>query len=350
MIFVRMPLSMEQQQEEEPDSKDSNALGQGSLARNLENEVNLFNLTAPTTMEEYEADAIYAAVDAAMASRRKNQKAKQQNSQANSSKKLHQSESSPIESVSLLMADAKSELNSISYAEWAAIPEAGSDSLRRKRIKSSFVDPMKERYTPMIDASLQQLQGADSKSGIQTSSLRELGDAREKVLKAKLDQANAATGFSTSIQDPVGYLTGLATMGGGPGGIPDATGKSATEISKLKNLYKSLLATSPSHAPAWISAARLEESCGKLSAARSLIKKATTQASSSEDVWLEAARLCIGEERENILAEAITKLPNSSKIWIQAAEAQADPANRKVVLQKGTCFYEAKFLCCFRSD
>ena len=58
-------------------------------------------------------------------------------------------------------------------------------------------------------------------------------------------------------------------------------------------MLKSVRETNPSHAPAWIASARLEELTGKLQAARNLIMKGTEHCPKSEDVWLEAVRLMV---------------------------------------------------------
>ncbi len=37
----------------------------------------------------------------------------------------------------------------------------------------------------------------------------------------------------------------------------------------------------------------------------------------SEDLWLEAARLASTDTAKQVIAKAVTKLPNSVKIWIK---------------------------------
>jgi pre-mRNA-processing factor 6 len=56
-------------------------------------------------------------------------------------------------------------------------------------------------------------------------------------------------------------------------------------------LLKSVITTNPHHGPGWIAAARLEEKAGKLQTARTIIAEGCEKCPSSEDVWLEAARL-----------------------------------------------------------
>jgi len=61
-----------------------------------------------------------------------------------------------------------------------------------------------------------------------------------------------------------------------------------SDVKKGRTLLKSVRETNPSHAPAWIASARLEELTGKLQAARNLIMKGTEHCLRSEDVWLRA--------------------------------------------------------------
>jgi pre-mRNA-processing factor 6 len=60
-------------------------------------------------------------------------------------------------------------------------------------------------------------------------------------------------------------------------------------------LFDSLVKSNPKHAPGWIAAARLEEHAGRMVTARKLIKAGCEQCATSEDVWLEAARLHVRE-------------------------------------------------------
>lgn len=62
-------------------------------------------------------------------------------------------------------------------------------------------------------------------------------------------------------------------------------------------MLKSVRETNPSHAPAWIASARLEELTGKLQAARNLIMKGTEYCPKNEDAWLEAVRLMVSDVR-----------------------------------------------------
>ena len=116
----------------------------------------------------------------------------------------------------------------------------------------------------------------------------EIGQARDKILSLKLDQASGVTsGISTSV-DPKGYLTSLDSV----------AIKSEAEIGDIKRarmLFDSLVKSNPKHSPGWIAAASLEEHAGRMVAARKLIKAGCEHCPKSEDVWLEAARLHVSD-------------------------------------------------------
>jgi pre-mRNA-processing factor 6 len=63
------------------------------------------------------------------------------------------------------------------------------------------------------------------------------------------------------------------------------------DIKRARMLFDSLVKSNPKHAPGWIAAARLEEHANRMVTARKLIKAGCEQCPTTEDVWLEAARL-----------------------------------------------------------
>ena len=66
-----------------------------------------------------------------------------------------------------------------------------------------------------------------------------------------------------------------------------------SDVKKARLLLKSVISTNPKHGPGWIAAARLEEVTAHIQAARNIIMRGTEVCPSSEDVWLEAARLMV---------------------------------------------------------
>jgi pre-mRNA-processing factor 6 len=71
----------------------------------------------------------------------------------------------------------------------------------------------------------------------------------------------------------------------------------------------------------WVAAARLEELAGKLGEARKLIAKGCEMCPTSEDVWLEAARLQTPDNAKAVLARGVAAIPNSVKLWIQVGRS-----------------------------
>lgn len=67
---------------------------------------------------------------------------------------------------------------------------------------------------------------------------------------------------------------------------------------------------------------RLEETAGKLVAARKIIVQGYKNCPKSQDVWLEAARLHDLEESKNILSHASRQIPQSVPIWLAAANLE----------------------------
>lgn len=156
--------------------------------------------------------------------------------------------------------------------------------------------------------------------------LTQLGRARDKVLSLKLDRmADSVSG--QTVVDPKGYLTDLNH-------VKVSTDTEVSDIKKARLLLKSVITTNPKHAPGWIAAARLEKETGKLAAARSVIMKGCEICPTSEDVWLEAARLQTAKNAKSVLAKAIQRIPQSVKIWMHAAALETDVEAKKVVFRR----------------
>ncbi|KAI9219020.1 PRP1 splicing factor, N-terminal-domain-containing protein [Blastocladiella britannica] len=299
------------------------------FADDPDNETGLFN-SLPYEADDEEADAIYAAVDEAMASRRAKQRAIRE---AELKKKL------VVERPKLSdqFADAKRELGKVSAAEWDAIPEAAN--LSRRKTKK---DLGRERFVPvpdsilagaraMVETSSTVVEGTATaaSSGMRTDFVL-MGEARDRVLGVKLDQVSDSVSGKTVV-DPKGYLTDMGSLGV----------KSESEIGDIKKarlLLKSVTTTNRGHAPGWIAAARLEEIAGKLAQARALIAQGCEECSKSEDVWLEAARLNSVENAKVILAKAVRHLPTSVKIWLHASKLEQDPLASKRVVRRALEF------------
>lgn len=171
--------------------------------------------------------------------------------------------------------------------------------------------------------------GGDQADGTMTN-FADIGAARDKVLKVRLDQASAGTdsvaGSATNI-DPKGYLTSLAKsqINEGEAQVGD--------IKRVRVLLESVIKTNPKHAPGWIAAARLEELAGKLVTARSLIARGCEHCPKSEDAWLENIRLNDNHNAKIIAANAIKNNDRSVQLWIAAMNLEQDARAKKRVIR-----------------
>ena len=169
-------------------------------------------------------------------------------------------------------------------------------------------------------------------------------DMRYKFDKILQASGTATSGLQTSI-DPKGYLTSLDS-------VVLKTDAEIGDIKRARMLFDSLVKSNPKHAPGWIAAARLEEHAGRMVAARKLIKQGCEQCQKNEDIWLEAARLHVGEavhvilalanefvqnndDAKVILASAVQHVAQSVKVWMAASDLEHDVKAKKRVLRKG---------------
>jgi pre-mRNA-processing factor 6 len=255
-----------------------------------DNEVGLFS-AAPYEEDDEEADRVWDMIDARMDERRKaRREAREQEELA----KFRQERPK----ISQQFSDLKRQLSTLDEDEWAAIPEVG-DLVGKSRKKSK----VPERFTPLPDTVLaatrdqgQYSQTANDDTSGMLTDFKEIGQARDKVLGLKLDQASTDSASGQTTIDPKGYLTDLNSV----------ALKTATEIGDIKKarlLLNSVITTNPKHAPGWIAAARLEEAAGRPVHARNTIAKGCAQCPKNEDVWLESARLNVSQKRGRTLAK-----------------------------------------------
>lgn len=229
-------------------------------------------------------------------------------------------------------ADLKRELGTVSFAEWEALPEPGA------HIKGAQAAKRSERFTKAPDSLLDRAKreiesgttvsdepaGGPSESPL--ADLKSLGQARNSVLEVKLDLAGDSVSGQTVV-DPKGYLTDLAS-------VKLSSEAEIGDIKKARLLLDSVRQTNPSHAPAWIASARLEEVAGKMSKAVALMREACAACPHSEDTWLEAARLHGRDNAKRVLAEAVRAVPHSVKVWLHAASLEEDERLRRLVLRR----------------
>lgn len=266
--------------------------------------------------DDAEADAIYAAVDARMSSRRQKQReARLQQELADYRK------DNPT--IRQQFADLKTGLSNVSTEEWAAIPDIGDYSVKKQKW---------EKYTPAPDSLLERAKQetayvASEPANYGTATdLASIGAGRSSVLGQKLDHAGDSLPGQTTV-DAVGYLNELA-------GERVSTDTEIGDIKRARLLLKSVTSTNPKHAPGWIAASRLEENAGSLVAAKELILEGCRKCPKQEDVWVEATRLHPRPVGRRILAQAVKTVPKSEKIWLQAATLEEDINSKRRVLLK----------------
>ncbi|KAA1474753.1 hypothetical protein DENSPDRAFT_804612 [Dentipellis sp. KUC8613] len=295
---------------------------------------NEYGLFAGTTYEadDEEADKIYDLVDQNMdARRRARREAREEAEMAK-----HRAERPKLQQQ---FADLKRGLSVVTDEEWENIPEVGNlTRKKRRRDERSFVVPdsvivgdrAKGEYESSLDARQQENGGFETPADTGTlTNFVEIGQARDKILSLKLDQISGtatASGSASSV-DPKGYLTSLNS-------VVLKTDAEIGDIKRARMLFDSLVKSNPKHSPGWIAAAALEEHAGRMVAARKLIKMGCEQCPTSEDVWLEAARLHNNDDAKVILANAVQHVGQSVKIWLAAADLEHDNKAKRRVLRK----------------
>lgn len=239
-------------------------------------------------------------------------------------------------------ADLKRALDTVTDEEWANLPDAKDFTGRNKRARAE----RHERFYAVPDSVLAAARDvgqmgttvADDGTATEatqgngaTTDFAKIGAARDKVLQARLDQASQSTsgtstvlGSASSI-DPKGYLTSLAKRAGVEQSIGD--------IDQFRRMLKSACDSNPTHGPAWIAAARLEEYAGKPVAARNLIAKGCKLCPKSEDIWIENIRLNENRNAKIVAAEAIKANPRSVRLWVEAMKLETDPRSKKKVIR-----------------
>ena len=294
----------------------------------------LFKNSDPYDNDDKEADDIYKKIDSRMEDRRKSRREEKIKEEIEKFRKERPK-------IQQRFADLKRGLSSVSSDEWAAIPDIGDYTVKKKKRDEKFVPASDfllggaagtSAFGTSIDAQIQQ----KGLGGLQTpmaggatpmnQDLTQIGQARKTVLNLKLNSVSDSVSGQTVV-DPKGYLTDLSS-------IKISSDTEIGDIKKARLLLKSVTTTNPKHAPGWIAAARLEEMAGKLGEARRIVQRGCEACPKSEDVWLEAARLASPNDAKIILAKAVKELPQSVKAWLRAADLEKDPVLKKRVFRK----------------
>ncbi|KAK5661280.1 hypothetical protein OQA88_11174 [Cercophora sp. LCS_1] len=238
-------------------------------------------------------------------------------------------------------AGLKRALESVTDEEWANLPDPKDMTGRTKRARQARM----ERFYAVPDSVLAAARDtgqfgttvaddgaateAGGRDGTGTDFVK-IGTARNKVLRARLEQESHTSGVVTSGSatsvDPKGYLTSLASTQGAEQSIGD--------VEQFRKMLKSAVDSNPKQAASWIAAARLEIAAGKPGAARTLIAKGCQHCPKSEDIWLENIHLNDNKNAKIIAAQAIEANPNSVKLWVEAMKLENDPRSKKKVIRK----------------
>ncbi|KAJ2003352.1 U4/U6 x U5 tri-snRNP complex subunit Prp1 [Coemansia thaxteri] len=272
--------------------------------------------------DDEEADGVWALIDQRMGERRQGKRRRSGDS------------ASDAPAIEEQLRDAKRQLQALTAADWDAIPDVAQvaeTAARAKRRRANAESHRRgERLTQVPDSALSGLKSMDStvdQSG-STTDLRALGQARDAVLRMKLDQAGTATSIGQQKQpNAAGLLTSPeAEIAGNVG-----------DIERARRLLRSVTQASPTHAAGWVAAARLEEAARRPARARAVIDEACERCPRSEDVWLEAARLHqgkLGAAARAVLARAVRVLPQSVRLWQAAAAEEEEGDARRRVLRR----------------
>ncbi|KAH8747555.1 hypothetical protein BGZ57DRAFT_935606 [Hyaloscypha finlandica] len=237
-------------------------------------------------------------------------------------------------------ADLKRALSTVSDEDWANLPEVGDLTGKNRRAKQA----LRQRFYAVPDSVIAGARdstelgttvadegpsGGDGPDGTMTN-FADIGAARDKVLKVKLDQASQGTdsvaGSATNI-DPKGYLTSLAKSQ-----IQEGEAQ-VGDINRARVLLESVIRTNPKHGPGWIAAARLEELAGKTVAARNVIARGCEFCPKNEDVWLENIRLNDNHNAKIIAANAIKNNDHSVRLWVEAMNLESESRAKKRVIR-----------------
>ncbi|KAH7325908.1 PRP1 splicing factor, N-terminal-domain-containing protein [Stachybotrys elegans] len=317
------------------DDGDGGDGGDDERFQDPDNEVGLF-AGGVYDKDDEEADKIWEWVDERMDRRRRQreerEKAEREEYERNNPKIQQQ------------FADLKRALSTVSDDEWANLPEVGDLTGKNRRSKQA----LRQRFYAVPDSVLAAASGAselgttvaDDGAGSQDTSdgtmtnFAQIGAARGKVLKSRLEQASQSAGGSTSggtstSIDPQGYITNLNKLQMAESQVQ------VGDINRVRELLQSVVKTNPNNALGWIAAARLEELAGKIVSARKTIDQGCARCPKSEDVWLENIRLNHESQNAKIIARrAIEANGRSVRLWVEAMRLETLSSNKKRVIRQ----------------
>ena len=286
--------------------------------------------------EDREADAIYAAIDRRVESRRKRKRDDDKDGQSDAAAS---SSGNTLDQIHSRFSDVKRHLSAVSEAEWAAIPESMDVSRRNALVKQK--GNSREKFTPLPDSLLTTSALAAALPTLSTATtdaatvpaalsappdLTSIGRARDKMLGLRLDRLGDSVAGQTVV-DPKGYMTELGTQ-------KINTAAEVSDIKKARMLMHSVIDSNPGLSSGYIGLSRIEKDTGRLKEARDAIMRGCEACPQSEDVWIEAALLHAGKAARSVIAKAIQHLPQSIQLWMLAAKLEATIDDKKAVLRR----------------
>ena len=303
-----------------------------------DNEVGLF-AGGVYDKDDEEADKIWEWVDERMDRRKRQREAREQ------AEREEYERNNP--KIQQQFTDLKRALATVSDDEWANLPEVGDLTGKNRRSRQQ----LRQRFYAVPDSVLAAARdsselgttvsddgaassGAGDRADGTMTNFAEIGAARDKVLKSRLEQASqsaggdSVNGSSTSI-DPQGYITNLNKM------QMSESQAQVGDINRVRELLQSVVKTNPNNALGWIAAARLEELAGKIVSARKTINQGCERCPKSEDAWLENIRLNHDSDNAKVIAsKAIKANGRSVRLWVEAMRLENLPANKKRVIRQ----------------
>lgn len=311
----------------------------------------LFNKEDPYEEDDKEADKIYEEIDKHIDERGKALREKRQKLEI----EKHRQERPKIQQQ---FKDLKQDLQSISEAEWMAIPEVGDARNRKQRVARPdkftplpdsliahqaklaaggetlvYIDPKKvpnPNDIPQDDEDEEDNKPLLSYKSNPDGSLVNIGDMNEYrslCLSMKLSSASHAGAEPQVSADPEDYLTSMRSK------VPSRI-KDLSAMKEHRKQLASLRGSNPTYPMAWIASIQLEERIGDLKAARSLAREACENCPKSAEVWCESARLHPVDEAKCIIVRALTESPRSSVLWKKAIDLENSEEDKKRVIEK----------------
>ena len=256
--------------------------------------------------EDNEADEIYDMVESRMNGRRKKAR------EIRETEDIEEAKSAL--SFQKQFVGYKNALSKVSEEEWMSLPDA-QERLKSKKTKREFLQALPDSLILSGD-------------GMQSSSLNELGVAKQAVLAVSLDREEDLSVSSTI--EPGGYLSELDSNLSKMSALSEIG-----EVKKARLLFRSITRSDPTNSTAWLASARLEEASNNVPEAKVILATGISHCPHSEELWLNAVRLEKDLDKcKSLIANGIRQNPKNANLWLQAVELEEKNENKYKVFQK----------------